>query len=531
MATPGESVRGERSPHVLKQRYTRTRNGCERCRGQRRKCDEGKPRCKRCVVADAVCKYHITPVSFKDKNSYTSTNDVSSTLPEDSTSLGTYSTITVCLLFISNDKTNGQKLSGNSSHSSKGALQSSPSLDSGWPLVGRSPLSSAEVELLKYYNYHIAPWLDVYDQDHTFGHHVTMLAMNSPCILELLLQLSAVFSSRPVEIVTRRGAGLFHLQAMSNPPGIDSPSSALRNISCFVLARTILFVESIPDSWEPSFRGGGALLYFRKFDFLDSAQRQMWFAFLTLILRLEIACCLMNHAAPIWVHELACQIQKASTKNSTENDKAQQVLNASISCLKLLVDVMRFSFPSLENNNPSTATSATNPSRIDEWNKLAGELCAWYRSRHPILEPLVDVENSENGFPTVIFASGAGISCEILYNTAILLLLDNNPDPETLDKQIGDSAVDGVQMPPRWHIERICGIAINSEPEHSNCWDPASIAAFSYAARRIRYNSQQNTIRIFLSRLKVSGWHVDGLIDKLHNEWTSDNPYGSQTKS
>ncbi|KAI1303989.1 hypothetical protein F5Y03DRAFT_384901 [Xylaria venustula] len=514
MATSGKSVRGERSQHLLKQRYTRTRSGCERCRGQRRKCDEGKPQCKRCAAADTVCKYHTTPVSFKNKNSYTSTNDVGSTHPGNSMSLVTYSTIT----FISNERAKGQRRSGNPPHSPDDTLQSSPSLESEWPLVGRSPLSSAEVELLKYYNYHVAPWLDVYDQDHTFGHHVTMLAMNSPCILELLLQLSAVFSSRPLELVTRRGAGLFHLQAMSNPPGTDSPSAALRNIACFVLARTVLFVESIPESWEPSFRGGGALLYFRKFEFSDSAQRQMWFAVLTLILRLEIACCLMNHTAPIWIHELARQIQEALTKSSTHSGKAQQVLNASICSLKILIDVMRFSFPS---NNPSTATSATNPSRIDEWNRLAGELCAWYSSRHPSLEPLVDVENSKDSFPTVIFASGAGISCQILYNTAMLLLLENKPDSETLDKHIRDTAMDGFQKPPHWHAQRICGIAINSEPEHSNCWDPASIAAFSYAARRIRHSSQQDTIRIFLNQLKVSGWHVDGLIDKLHGEWTS----------
>ncbi len=32
-------VRGEESPPKLKQRYTRTRSGCERCRAQHRKCE------------------------------------------------------------------------------------------------------------------------------------------------------------------------------------------------------------------------------------------------------------------------------------------------------------------------------------------------------------------------------------------------------------------------------------------------------------------------------------------------------------
>jgi hypothetical protein len=113
--------------------------------------------------------------------------------------------------------------------------------------------------------------------------------MTSPCVLEALLQLSAVSSGRPIEIVKSRGAGVFHLQAMMRPPGAESPFSALRMIACFVLARTLLFVNAIPDTWEPSFHGGGAFVYLHKFNFCDTTDRQMWFAFLTLILRLGMS--------------------------------------------------------------------------------------------------------------------------------------------------------------------------------------------------------------------------------------------------
>lgn len=113
--------------------------------------------------------------------------------------------------------------------------------------------------------------------------------MDSPCVLEALLQVAAVFSGRPPDIVTRRGAGVFHLRAMSNPPGAESPSSALRMICCFVFARTLLFVDTIPDTWERNFHGNGAFLYFNKFDFFETSQRQMWVASLTLILRLGMS--------------------------------------------------------------------------------------------------------------------------------------------------------------------------------------------------------------------------------------------------
>lgn len=43
--------------------HSRTRNGCERCRAQRRKCDEQKPGCKRCINAGVECNY-IKQISF-----------------------------------------------------------------------------------------------------------------------------------------------------------------------------------------------------------------------------------------------------------------------------------------------------------------------------------------------------------------------------------------------------------------------------------------------------------------------------------
>lgn len=36
--------------------------------------------------------------------------------------------------------------------------------DNRWPLAGRSPLSSDEIGLLKYYNHHVAPWVSLYSR-------------------------------------------------------------------------------------------------------------------------------------------------------------------------------------------------------------------------------------------------------------------------------------------------------------------------------------------------------------------------------
>nr|XP_018263926.1 uncharacterized protein I303_03802 [Kwoniella dejecticola CBS 10117]OBR86084.1 hypothetical protein I303_03802 [Kwoniella dejecticola CBS 10117] len=46
-----------RSGQKRRQKYTRTRTGCLCCRARRIKCDEGRPTCKRCIIAKKECQY------------------------------------------------------------------------------------------------------------------------------------------------------------------------------------------------------------------------------------------------------------------------------------------------------------------------------------------------------------------------------------------------------------------------------------------------------------------------------------------
>ncbi|KAJ2993318.1 hypothetical protein NUW58_g1875 [Xylaria curta] len=507
------AIRDEQSSHRSTQRHTRTRGGCERCRAQRRKCDEGKPRCSRCAGANAMCKY-VTRVFFKDKNSHTLPNHIGIR------QIGSLKPLDEYPAFVPDDSPSqirpsellpnalGQKNLDNQDFSARVPQSlSSIDLNEGWPLVGRSPLSSSEVELLKYFNHHVAPWLDVYDPSHTFGRDVTKLAMTSPCVLEVLLQVSAVFSGLPAGSVARRGAGVFHLRVMSKPPGTESPFSALRMIACFVLARTMLFIEASPDKWESSFKGNGAFHYFRRFDFPNKTHRQMWLSFLTLILRL------------VWAPELAHQIQTQLRANEASPDESREILEASLQCLKLLVDVMNFSFPASEMRDGVASSAASGLSRFGKWKELADELYVWYMSRPSDLEPLIEIENCQDGFPTVVFTGGAGISSNIIYHTAMLLLVHNKPPSLFFGEEEKNLGTGPPQAPLSWHVYRICGIAINSEPDYTNCWDPAMIAAFSIAARRITHHSQQQKILDCFDRIKISGWHIDSLTARLRDEW------------
>ncbi|KAK0758309.1 hypothetical protein N5P37_008706 [Trichoderma harzianum] len=67
------------SPNRVQKKRART--GCLRCRTRRRKCDEHKPRCQRCIDAEAECVYGPR-LSFLQKNAFTlSSNSRNDTSP------------------------------------------------------------------------------------------------------------------------------------------------------------------------------------------------------------------------------------------------------------------------------------------------------------------------------------------------------------------------------------------------------------------------------------------------------------------
>ncbi|KAF3064633.1 hypothetical protein GL218_01433 [Daldinia childiae] len=158
-------------------------------------------------------------------------------------------------------------------------------------------------------------------------------------------------------------------------------------------------------------------------------------------------------------------------------------------------------------------------SRVAKWKELIDELRKWQMNRPPELEQLMEVEGREATFPVVIYAGGAGILSNALYHTAMLLLLSNRPQSISLAELYRSSELDVAQMSPLWHARRVCGIALNSEPEHTHCWDPCMIAAFALAARRMTHPAQQNDIVACLGRVKAAGWHIDSLVQRLRDEW------------
>ncbi|KAI0115113.1 hypothetical protein F4814DRAFT_306916 [Daldinia grandis] len=556
-ATPVIEGRDDGVREHPKRRYKRTRTGCERCRAQHRKCDEEKPECRRCIDSGAGCKY-IARVSFLEKNSRTLPG---STSPRASLTVATREY--PALEFVVNKYSSIERSTPGSPSTStvinhtgqprkedvniEKPLETRPiflmaysqsqqdennnlqredtrNLNSRWPLAGRSSLSDGEIDLLKYYSHHIVPWLDVYDQAQTFGHLFIRLAMISPCVLDGILQISAIFSGRPTAIIQRRGIGALHLQALSNPAGTETGLLDFRLMASFVLVRTRLFTHDVPETWQPTFYKGGSSFRPDKLSSLDASQGRVWSSSLALISRLEIAYYLIHRTSPDRITEYIHRLLRLAKKHIDTNSPSHEVLCASLHCLGLLTDVMNLCLPMSEAEDYVASSEAVGlplvgASRVAKWKELSNELRKWQMRRPPELEQLMEVEGREATFPVVIFAGGAGISSNTLYHTAMLLLLGNRPQSISLADLNRSSELDIAQMSPLWHARRVCGIALNSEPEHTHCWDPCMIAAFALAARRMTHPTQQNDIVACLSRVKAAGWHIDSLIQKLRDEW------------
>ncbi|OBR11481.1 C6 transcription factor [Colletotrichum higginsianum IMI 349063] len=66
----GGGTGGAAGAGAARQRHKRTRTGCLKCRIRRRKCDEGKPQCQRCIDGNFECQYGPR-LTFLNKNALT----------------------------------------------------------------------------------------------------------------------------------------------------------------------------------------------------------------------------------------------------------------------------------------------------------------------------------------------------------------------------------------------------------------------------------------------------------------------------
>ncbi|KAL7923720.1 hypothetical protein ACQKWADRAFT_41894 [Trichoderma austrokoningii] len=603
-------------------RKKRARTGCLRCRTRRRKCDERKPRCQRCLDADAECIYGPR-LSFLQKNAITAPDIINTALdgkcsgtqnyskiqfvdgehirpkdaspckrsqalntsinsPEgdktficDNSSLGsdleavTSSTpIKEPPNFYSGPNNNacheddttvaksmGPKIPSDSSpHHHKdsqdqsamrqgdgfnialdalmtlGAGDHTPvhvTLDTAYS-TGDNSLSTLSmlktidnigpvsrrvadqlsmgqsIELLRHYRYKIAPWLDIYDTDQTFGLVVPHLAMRSDLSFNALLELCAAsykihhdhmdFIERPTKT---------HTNDVTHPMKQYLEQFKPWEVNLWsILAATEKFLTESPQSWEDAL-SKNSLLYKT---FLESSSsnvlntRMLW-----LLARLGTAAALVKESCPLVNSSILGSLLQTSQRGLNDEPSGYYAHEA----LTLCVQVLEFSFGD-QDVTSSFDTELPTPRPV-RWISIVDKLSDWYTNRPPIFRPVIELDDGKTSFPVIYYTNGAATFANQLYHTAMMLILTHKP------KTVQPKQRRTPSLSQLWHARRICSIAINNN--RCECWDPCLLASFYVAARRMTHESQHKAALNGFEQIGALGWPVNSFVDGLKGVW------------
>lgn len=220
----------------------------------------------------------------------------------------------------------------------------------------------------------------------------------------------------------------------------------------------------------------------------------------------EIAHSLLRETAPAWASEVLRE-----TLSSPSSKDLGDVQDACYRCLALLGDTMSLCLALSEENR--VIQKSPPERRPDRWAELLTSVQAWYESRPSDLHPLVDQPGSV--FPAVLFSSGAAMVGNTMYHTAMYLLLSfqQQEAPDSYEQ-----AKSGLTAPV-WHMRQICGIIVSGKGQHTDCWDPCMIGAFTFAARRTTDQTEQKELRDCLDSISAAGWRLGSLRDSFDSKF------------
>ncbi|KAF4443837.1 Transcriptional regulatory protein pro-1 [Fusarium austroafricanum] len=540
---------------AVKTRLTRTRTGCFKCRVRRRKCDEGKPSCQRCLDGGFECQYG-TKLSFLQKNAKTSSESYNAkyaklrkfVVPETATkpdiqvqhyevtsskqkkSVRTDTSQNheesqqiqssrpppqvqpqlpppaIINLSLETNAASSQALATHLQGPSSFNLAISPSnaayetaID-GLLTVGHDHYTARHdgfPNCLHMHQDRAVELLDINDADQTFGLIVPRVAMNSMPLLSSLLSLSLATLGNDTHL---------DLTGQSLLPDPDNPHIGIMR-SALTFTFTTLHRQFVtqPTSWLSPSKNIG-------YDSINSVSFQDHYPSVALaiswmILRLGVSVSLMN-GSPVSIPSMV-----SYEASSPLNGIYRESLKCGREPVLLCAQVLNYCF----GDDASTSPERIRTPAAQKWKALYGALHMWYTNRPRDFKPMLEIEDNEL-FPLILFTNGAAILANQLYHSSMLLLLQNRP--RTLPKEHGRN----VYLSPLWHAQHICGISLNNDTRNS--WDFTLLASFYLAAKRMTYEPQQHAILHGIGRIgSLTGWNVNTLSAQLVHEWQPDGGY------
>ncbi|KAI9159107.1 Transcriptional regulatory pro-1 [Paramyrothecium foliicola] len=342
-------------------------------------------------------------------------------------------------------------------------------------------------QLVRQYTYNVAPWLDIGDPDRTFGLEICHEAFSSrDFVLNSLLDLA--LSTLDRNAIPREN---FHSALADTLSLREHPIRG--GLIAFVLQSVRYCVVTEPLAWHCQLSSHNLEAFndaVLREDHVHTALALSW-----VILRINVAIGLLNSSEVPIPNALLADTSSPAPWLQERHWYDREPL-------RLCARALNYCFGAV-------------PSPVQTWRDLVMALNVWYKSRPQYLEPMVDYEEEEHMFPTILFTNSTATLGNQLYHTAMMLLLQHRPRTERAGQ--GRSNV----MSPLWHARRVCGIALHNND--CNGWDFSMVASFFVAATTMSYEPQQRLVLSSLEELtSLTRWNLNGLSDRLRQLWHPD---------
>ncbi|KAH8819847.1 hypothetical protein F5884DRAFT_892828 [Xylogone sp. PMI_703] len=392
---------------------------------------------------------------------------------------------------------------------------STPSRDTVQATTGSLAKEELEINLLQFYRYNVAPWLDLGDLEQTLGMEILQVFKQSATVQQAILKVSARKQLLSIDSDTE---ALNSMQVMSQDGWTREEMAPPFDIPEFFahwLRALTDFISSSPCEWRKVVVENMNVLRGLNMQYLDSKiSRAMYW----LWSRMDLASAIISSRQPIL--QLEDPDQAFDFHRSLENYFRRSIF--------LLHCSLSISFNNKEDAADHDADVGSNFISslkslpvLERWKVVWLETQRWFTQRPPELQPVLNFQGpgtdseailDDCSFPLILFTTPLALMANIAHHVSCLTLLSHKPrlvKPST-DRTSSVSAV--------WHAQHIAGIATNNV--FSEALDPLLLASLLVAAKRMSHGSQQMTMIETLSRIhQLSGLHVDSEIEFLKDEW------------
>ncbi|GAB7361940.1 hypothetical protein MBLNU230_g1978t1 [Neophaeotheca triangularis] len=361
------------------------------------------------------------------------------------------------------------------------------------------------VKYLSNYLSRVAPWLDMFDNNRTFGTKLPVAANQSPPLMYSILAIGA----RQLERKDKIKYSFNSLELYQEAIRLLTPLLQARDTNviatCVILCCLEMFTASAQD-WRRHLEGCAAI--FESFGvngFSGGVLQAVFWCYA----RMDVCGALISDGAESTLIKPSQWLLPGISENDVEtffsnHQSPDMYANFAVYlCAKtceLISDRNKFLELGEENGCNTRAF-------LDRWIILWDQLSRWSIYRPVDLLPVETAHSTP--FPHILFCHWAAISSNQLYHTSCVLLLGCKPKDQRL--------VPSAESSTLWHARRICGISLANL--HEGCLNNA-IQALWIAGRLFTHTSEHKIVIDTIRRIeKTTGWTAGWRMRDLERHW------------